>query len=39
MHVIYVPGTVLINNPAMWLQVVTKQRGEYTRDETEVTFF
>ena len=27
MHVIFVPGSVLKTNPAMWLQVVTKQRG------------
>ena len=28
MHVIFVPGCVLKTNPAMWLQVVTKQRGK-----------
>ncbi|CAB4006128.1 disco-interacting 2-like isoform X1 [Paramuricea clavata] len=27
MHVIFVPGCVLKTNPAMWLQVVTKQRA------------
>ena len=28
MHVIYVPPAVLKNAPAMWLQMVTKHRGE-----------
>ena len=25
---IFVPGSVLKANPAMWLQVITKQRGK-----------
>lgn len=28
MHIIYVPPSVLKNFPAMWLQMVTKHRGE-----------
>ena len=36
---IFVPGSVLKANPAMWLQVITKQRGKALGKPENIAFY